>query len=262
MASHALGPYGMLRAAGSALGWPPNCAAMAPMPLLPTPTRRLAVRGAIALAVFWLPLAGSARAAPDWPDSFAARLAAQALVQELRADLLSEPSATATLERWCRVHTIAPEARITAARQHDAAVPPSAEQRARLQIDAAEPVGYRHVRLICGGVVLSEAENWYVPSRLTQEMNRVLDSTDTPFGKAVQALAFKRATLSSRLLWRPLPEDWATVPPDGTGGVLGVPAQILQNRALLSRGTDGLPFAEVVETYTSGILAFPLPLPH
>ena len=32
-----------------------------------------------------------------------------------------------------------------------------------------EPVAYRHVRLRCGDHVLSEADNWYVPSRLTPE---------------------------------------------------------------------------------------------
>jgi hypothetical protein len=27
-----------------------------------------------------------------------------------------------------------------------------------------------------------EADNWYVPSRLTPDINKTLDMTDTPFG--------------------------------------------------------------------------------
>ncbi len=204
-----------------------------------------------------LALPGAARA--DWPDTAFSRVAALALIEELRADLLAETSATATLELWCGVHGIAPVARIVADRQHDTPVPPSPEQRTRLQVTAEEPVGYRHVRLTCGTQVLSDAENWYVPSRLTPEMNRVLDTTDTPFGKAVKALAFQRATLSSRLLWRPLPEDWTATPLATAGGTLAVPDRVIENRALLSRGADKLPFAEVVESYTGAVLAFPAP---
>ena len=39
-------------------------------------------------------------------------------------------------------------------------------------------------------------------------MNHVLATTDTPFGKAVAALHFRRHTLSAGLLWRPLQEGW------------------------------------------------------
>jgi hypothetical protein len=64
------------------------------------------------------------------------------------------------------------------------------------------------VRLTCGDRVLSEADNWYVPARLTPEMNRVLDTTDTAFGRAVQPLNFRRRTLSAKLLWSLLPPGW------------------------------------------------------
>lgn len=217
---------------------------------------RLAPMLAISLAI---PLAAHAAAPPDWPDTAFARVAVLALVEELRADLLIEPSATATLERWCGAHGIAAPAHIVAERQHDKPVPPSPEQRARLRVEESEPVSYRHVRLMCGGVVLSEAENWYVPSRLTSEMNRVLDSTNMPFGKAVQALGFTRATLSSRLLWRPLSGDWTMTPLATDGGAMAIPDKLIENRALLSRGADIIPFAEVLETYTKGVLGFPAP---
>src|SRR5262249_34510931 len=124
-------------------------------------------------------LAGAARGgadvakpAPLWPGSFTARLEALALLQTLNADLLSHDSATLTLERWCDAHRLASPARILAEKLSGVAKAPTAEQRRLLQVSATEPVRYRRVRLSCGGHVLSEADNWYVPARLTAEMNR------------------------------------------------------------------------------------------
>ncbi len=111
--------------------------------------------------------------------------------------------------------------------------------RAALDVKPDEPLGYRRVRLKCGDRVLSEADNWYVPARLTPEMNRVLETTDTPFGKAVAALHFRRHTLSAELLWRPLPQGWemgAGGTPDETGA-LAIPDHVLEHRAVLSTPT-------------------------
>ncbi len=66
--------------------------------------------------------------------------------------------------------------------------PLSREQRKRLRLGDDEPVKYRRVALACGDHILSEADNWYVPARLTPEMNRLLETTDTPFGRVVQSL--------------------------------------------------------------------------
>jgi hypothetical protein len=83
------------------------------------------------------------------------------------------------------------------------------------------------VRLICGGHVLSEADNWYVPARLTPEMNRVLEATDTAVGRVVQTLNFRRRTLSAKLLWSPLPQDWemAAPLPERRAGTLTIPTK-------------------------------------
>ncbi len=51
-----------------------------------------------------------------------------------------------------------------------------------------ELVKYRRVQLRYGVYILSEAENWYVPSRLTPEMNKLFETTDMPFGKVVLPL--------------------------------------------------------------------------
>jgi hypothetical protein len=193
-----------------------------------------------------------------WPDTFVARVEALALLQSLNADLLSHDSATATLERWCAVHRLASPPRIVAERV-TLDRPPTPEQRKDLDVAPTESVRYRRVRLMCGALALSEADNWYVPGRLTPEMNRVLDTTDTPFGKAVQALHFQRHILSSTLLWRPLPDGWERGghPCGGGAPALDMPSELLQHRALLSL-PDGTPISEVVETYTDKVLSFPL----
>lgn len=219
-----------------------------------TALRRLAM----AVGVL-LPASGALGAEPaPWPDSFVGRLEALALIESLNADLLAHDSATLTLERWCADHRLADPALIIAERVHDADKPATAEVRAALDVKPDEPLGYRRVKLKCGRRVLSEADNWYVPTRLTPEMNRVLETTDTPFGKAVAALHFRRHTLSADLLWRPLPEGWETgmAAAEADNGALVVPAQVLEHRAVLST-PDGEPFSEVVETYTSEVLAFP-----
>jgi chorismate-pyruvate lyase len=197
--------------------------------------------------------------ARTWPNSFVARLEASLLIQTLNADLLSHDSATLTLERWCSAHRLATSPRIVAERVPGVDKTPTEEQRRELGVAQADLVRYRRVRLVCGTVVLSEADNWYVPGRLTPEMNNVLDTTNTPFGKAVQALHFQRHTISAKVLWPLLPEGWemsSAAPIDGAGE-LPLPSHVLEHRAVLTL-PDGTPFSELVETYTGNVLAFPI----
>ena len=196
----------------------------------------------------------------SWQDSFVTRLEILALVETLNAELLSHPSATLTLERWCNDHGLARDAKVVAHLQRGAEKPLEDADKERLAVGAADPLRYRHVRLFCGDKLLSEADNWYVPSRLTPEMNRLLDETDTPFGRAVRDLNFRRETLSAKLLWSPLQERWEASPlphfaPDSR---LEGPEHVLEHRALL-RTDANVPFSLVVETYTRDVLAFPLP---
>jgi chorismate-pyruvate lyase len=217
---------------------------------------------AVMLILSLPPTARAEEKAPRWSDSFVAQVEALALIQTLNADLLSHDSATLTLETWCVAHRLAVPATIAAERVHAADKPATAELRALLRVGDAEPVRYRHVRLHCGGRVLSEADNWYVPSRLTAEMNQSLDTTDTPFGRAVQTLHFQRRTLSAKLLWQPLPDGWEMGAHNrDLRGSLPIPPAILEHRAVLTL-PDGTPFSAVVETYTSDILAFPEPPEH
>ncbi len=212
----------------------------------------------VLLTMLGLLAASAAHAAgPSWPDTAVSRLEALAVLQGFNADLLSHPSATLTLERWCTAHRLAPEGQIVAELDRAADKPATAEQRGRLRVGADEPIAYRRVRLSCGGRVLSEADNWYVPARLTPGMNRLLTETTTPFGRAVLDLGFHRELLSAALLWQPLPIGWEmqpTLPPAGAS-TLAIPDRVLEHRAvLLTR--DNVPFSEVVETYTEEVLGF------
>jgi hypothetical protein len=220
--------------------------------------------GCCVLLVCWaaVPAADSVSARePNRPDGFVARVEALALLQTLNADLLSHDSATLTLERWCDAHRLASPPRIVADRVTGAEKPPTPEQRRELHVTQDEPLRYRRVRLRCGTVVLSEADNWYVPARLSPEMNALLETTDLPFGKVVQALHFQRRTLSSALLWHPLPENWEMNPAAAAERAAStMPPNVLEHTAILTL-PDGTPFSEVVETYTENVLAFPLPRP-
>ncbi len=203
---------------------------------------------------------GTVQGTARWPDTLTTRVEALALLETLNADLLSNDSATLTLDRWCESHKMASPAKIVAELVHGGDKEPSEEVRQLLGVSATEPVRYRHVRLHCGSHVMSEADNWYVPARLTPEMNQSLDTTDTAFGRAVQALHFRRRTLSAQLLWSPLPQGWemGAAIPKPASGPLQIPPQTIQHRAVLAV-PDGTPFSVVVETYTNEVLNFPKP---
>jgi chorismate-pyruvate lyase len=197
-----------------------------------------------------------------WPDGFLTKLEALALVQTLNAEILASRSATATLETWCNQHRLAgaDDAKIVARLVPGEAMPATAEQRQRLEVGPDEELKYRRVQLLCGNHVLSEADNWYVPSRLTAEMNRVLETTDTPFGKAVRDLRPQRQTFAANVLWWPLAEGWETKPMAAAvkDHAMVIPDALFEHRAVLYT-KNRQPFSEVHEVYQRQLLAFPLP---
>lgn len=184
---------------------------------------------------------------------YVVRLELLAQLQTLNADLLSHDSATLTLERWCGEHGLADPPRVIARRVRAAARPIPGDLRRRLAVDADERIAYRRVQLACGEHVLSEADNWYVPGRLTPEMNRRLDTSDEPFGKVVAALGFRRRTISAELLWAPLPHGWEMSTRRETGAAPEIPHDVLRHRAILYTSAQ-VPFSAVVETYTDELL--------
>ena len=154
-------------------------------------------------------------------------------LDDFKATLDSHVSATEALTQWCKNHNMGNPPVIRAVPVRDSARTPPADLRALLALQDTSPIGYRHVRLMCGDVVLSEAHNWYVPERLLPDMNHTLETTDKPFGKVVAALAFTRHTLAGT--HGPGPDC-----PAGT---------ILMQRAVLAL-PDGRPISLVVECYT------------
>jgi hypothetical protein len=115
----------------------------------------------------------------------------------LKQDLARGPSATEVLSHWCGDLHFADPPQIHAEQAPEKHLL-QAGVRELLKVSLKEPIGYRRVRLTCGGHVLSEADNWYVPSRLTPAMNQTLDTSDTPFGTVVKPLGFHRVTLSAQ----------------------------------------------------------------
>lgn len=189
------------------------------------------------------------------PDAPPVRPEAVARVRALHLALLGGRSATSTLDAWCAEHRPAPGARLVA---WLVAGPPKAatrDQRRRLQVSDDEPIRYRRVRLAWGDHVLSEADNWYVPGRLTAEMNRLLDATDIPFGRAVAALNPYRRTLGVEVHWPRLQAGGEPGPAHAlpAGASLEAPVTLFEHRAVLY-GADHRPLSEVAEAYLRGLL--------
>jgi len=213
----------------------------------------------LCLAVYAVQAPLYAQEAAIWPDTFLNRVQLVALIQTLNADLLASRSATFTLERWCRDHGLAEIPKISAQLVKGTAKEATVEQRRRLQVSDQDTIKYRRVDLRCGNRVLSEAENWYVPSRLSAEINRLLDSTDTPFGKAIESLEPYRQTIAVKQFWTPLPEGWERENvklPATTNGTLVFPDALFEHRAIVYR-RDHKPISEVTERYQRQLLAFP-----
>ncbi|MFC0571202.1 chorismate--pyruvate lyase family protein [Gluconobacter japonicus] len=150
-----------------------------------------------------------------------------AAVRALKDRLDHHPSATAVLQEHCALPIRV--VRLPAREQ------PSPDVLLLLDVKTANQVRTRHVQLLCGDVALSDAWNWYVPERLTAEMNHVLETTDTPFGKAVTETHFHRQRLESHF-------------PDASSGI------VLENRAILRRASDNAPISLVVEDYLPAAL--------
>ena len=153
---------------------------------------------------------------------------AQDAVTRLRATLLASTSATQVLTQYCTELKLTAPPVIRAVRD-GTAIPAPAEVRTALKAETNAVIRHRRVRLTCGVHVLSNADNWYLPSRLTPEMNRQLDETETPFGTVVRPLDFHRETLEAAE--RP-----------GADAILRIRALLLTK--------ENVPFSLVIENYS------------
>ncbi len=199
--------------------------------------------------------------APSETDELDRNLRLYAVAEQARSAILASPSATSTLQAWCRDHRLAPDPKIVAQNEAGANAPLTDAQRTDLQLGAGDSVRYRRVRLTCGDRLLSEAENWYVPNRLTPEMNDQLDRTTTPFGTVVQSLTPSRTTLRTTFDWQLLPGDWtrediSTLRENASDATFDANRTVFSIEAVLRRASDRLPISLVRENYKQGLLAW------
>ncbi len=176
-------------------------------------------------------------------------------LEKLEERLSECKSATRALEEWCEEHGLVTPARIGAITMAQACKKATQDQLERLQVQKQDDVAYRQVRLLCADLLVCEADNWFVPSRLTDAMNIALQTTDTPFGKVVAPLQPYRDTYSMTVFEGNLPwsssesetpgeERWAY---DGS-------QDLLHHRGLVLQRADNLPLAEVHETFKMVLL--------
>lgn len=161
------------------------------------------------------------------------------MLDQFRHTLASHDSATVALEEWCGRRGIMAPVHIQAVPLDDADQSPATPAiRAALNVAAQDVVRVRHVQLYCANTVLSDARNWYVPARLTPDMNHLLDTTRTPFGRVVAPLGLHRQSL-----------------PAGTASPASCPADTIQHETAVLRRNDAMPFSLVSECYTRANIA-------
>jgi chorismate-pyruvate lyase len=158
-------------------------------------------------------------------------------VTRLERNLAAQPSATAVLGAVCQRQTGEGTAAIRAELIPD--MPSLVPQGLTRQLGSGpgEPVILRHVRLMCGKTVLSVAYNWYLPARLPVDAAKLLETTDTPFGRALAPYHFTRKRLWSQ-------RGRAAECPAGT---------VLSQSALLQLPGTG-PVSLVIECYSAASL--------
>jgi uncharacterized protein YjiS (DUF1127 family) len=176
---------------------------------------------------------------------------AAALVRELSDHLLHASTATEALHAWCVAHGIS-AGPITAVKQR-----PDRRRYAdddvldELRPERHERIAYRCVRLVRGLVVLSEADNWFIPERLPPEVRSALAATDMPFGAAIARLRPSRRTYSVRF------PELSTASEAGTGGCpagLSPSTPILEHKAVVL-DQNRQPLSVVSERYCAALLS-------
>ncbi|MGH6747191.1 hypothetical protein [Novosphingobium sp.] len=158
-------------------------------------------------------------------------------LEAFEAVLGRHDSATLALEEWCTLRGFSASARVTAQLVTGSDIPPPPDIEKKLALQPGETAALRNVRLSCGSRVLSVAWNWYVPERLTADMNEVLRSSDVPFGKAVADLHFRRLPLSTI-----------------AGAAANCPAGTISTHRAMLVLPDERPLAYLVECYTAANL--------
>lgn len=189
-----------------------------------------------------------ATASKAWWAASGAEESALTQIRMLNEALLAGHSATLVLDAWCAHNGMAQAGavrveKISAGRL--ARIPTGVHK--ALAVERGGDILHRRVRLMCGAHILSEADNWFVPARVTPAMRDTLATTDTSFGRVVAPLNFIRRPLSLRMI--------------ATSATIRAAAAQLTGFDLFAHDAvlmlpDGRPLAYVRETYKSGALSF------
>jgi chorismate-pyruvate lyase len=119
---------------------------------------------------------------------------------------------------------------------------------------ASEAVHYRQVRLMCGSLALAVAENWFVPHRLTEDMNEALNQTNIPFGSVIAPLHPVRRTLVANA-W-PLVDEPVEAPPWFRGSAHGSHPEIILEHKAMILSNSGTSLAHVNEFFFANLVSF------
>lgn len=147
----------------------------------------------------------------------------------LEEALNQRQSATATLQNFCNTNIYIDHIDIN----NKNIIPDEVIK--KLNISDNNTIKIRHVHLKCAHIIYSDAWNYYVPSRLPNKTQKILLTTNIPFGRALGEKNFLRLPLSQ--------QESSLKPPF-----------ILQNRAVLFDKTNHLPLAFIIENYTKNAL--------
>lgn len=118
------------------------------------------------------------------------------VILHLCETLLTTFSVTAALQVWCEMRGLG-HGNLYAdlhANSGQLELPPLGVN--MLLPKDGETVRHRAITLMRGDVPLHNADNWYIPDRLPEHARVLLETTDTPFGKALEGTMQNRETFS------------------------------------------------------------------
>jgi chorismate-pyruvate lyase len=160
--------------------------------------------------------------------------------------ILRSNSVTNQLEQWCDEYKIGDG--------HIVALRGGAELQEVMDDESLEilstykspgKIRFRRVRLATAGLTLVDALNWYFPDNLNSDICHKLETTDIPFGRAINCLNPKRRTFFVR---RATPEQLVN-----RRGLIDPASIAFEHRAVVYR-EDNVPLAVVHERFRSMLL--------
>lgn len=164
------------------------------------------------------------------------------LARALNDRLVAGPTVTRALRDWCGGRGLSDGRINVELLPQSGRVPPDAEALRWLRLEGIETATHRRVRIFCDDLEIAEADNWYVPQRLTHAMNTLLETTDIPFGTVVEPLRPWRRTVG------------AVLPESGTGALAPAPDMtVLEHRAVMADHADR-PLCVVHERFEAALI--------